>query len=228
MAAVSMIYNLALLIPALVLLWLPRRVYQFGKTLIKEPRTKSSSEGDPRTTRAPGDISVRFLEEIAKPRNYLEFLRAIAAGYLLVGTDAFGAAIHAAPGAPSSVARKILLIRAAILFIGVVIQTVRFDGRSRLFPPIFYLTGIAFALAGPQAAGFAVVLTWLVNRSIPSPIGFFLAFAGILGGFGFVFDGRSLTMILACVLMLVPSAISLLSSRPLIAMSRKTARESAD
>jgi hypothetical protein len=220
-----MVINYLLLLPALVLLWIPRQAFGIGKTVIKE--TRNPIETDPRKTRSPGDISLRFTEEAVKPRNYLEFLRALAGGYLLGGTDAIGAAISVAPHAPAAVARELLLAVAAILVIGTVIQTLRFDGRSRLFPPAFYLTGIAVVLAGWKAALFATILAWMVNRSVSSPTGFFAAFAVLLAGFGFVFDGKSLYMFLACALLILPAALSLLSGRPLIAMSRKT-REVAD
>ena len=220
-----MVINYLLLFFALVLLWSPRQVFRLGKTLIKE--TRAPVETDPRKTRAPGDISMRFTEEAVKPRNYLEFLRALAGAYLLWGTDAIGAAISVARQAPASASREVLLAIALILAIGTVIQTLRFDGRSRLFPPAFYLTGIAIVLAGWKAAVFAAILAWMVNRSVSSPAGFFAAFAVLLAGFGFVFDGKSLYMFLACALLILPAALSLLSGRPLIAMSRKT-REVAD
>ena len=228
-----MIVHYLLLIPALLLLWIPRPFLKIGKDVVKERRPRPEDEEDPRYIRSPGDISVRFLEEIVKPRNYMDLLRSLAGGYLLLGTPTWEAAIslpekaagvHVSP----SLGKELILVRIGIFLIGVILQTIRYDGRKMLFPPIFYVTGIAFAVAGPKAAAFAVILAWLANRALASPSAFFMAFAIFLAGFGFVFNGRDLMVMATCALMIVPAGMSLLSGRALIAMSRRVVREAEE
>ena len=211
---------------SLLLLWVPRTLLRVGADVIKQKRAKPDDEGDPRLIRSPGDISLRLHEELGKTRNYLDFLRGLAGSLFLMGTPAMEPALAAATG-PSQ-AKAALLARGAVLLIAVILQMVRFDGRPILFPPLFFMIGVAGVLAGLQATAFAIIVAWLVSQAFTTPTALFLFFGLLLGVFGFVFVGKSLSLILACALLMVPPMISLLSGRPLFGISRRVVREPED
>jgi len=113
-------------------------------------------------------------------------------------------------------------VRIAILLVGVLIQCFRFEKRTGLFPPIFYLTGITIGVCGPGVAAFAIVLTWAINTALPGPTTFLSVYALLIGVFGALLQFADLEPIFIGVgLVFLPVLISLLSKRRLVHYSKK-------
>ena len=220
-----MIVHPVSLAASLLLLWTPRQLLRVGSAVIKENRGKPEEESDPRHIRAPGDISLRIGEELAKTRNYLDLLRGVAGTLFLLGTPAMDPALMAASSGGASAAKVALAARVAVLGMGVVLQMIRWDGRPIFFPPVFFMIGMAGVMAGPEPTLAAIIIAWLASRAFSTPTALFICFGLLLGVFGFVFDGKSLTLIASCALLMVPPMISLLTGRPLYGISRRIVRE---
>lgn len=176
----------------------------------------------PEAERMPGDHSVWFRVEFAKLRNYIDFLRALAGGVALLGiADGLDPTFSALPDAPEATAQLVSFVPLALLLLGVLIQTFRFEGRTRLFPPIFYFSGLSFAFGGVYVGAFALILIWAVNLVLPSPLAFLSLYALLVAVFGCVFDGFGLTPLFGAFLIFLPVLLSLLMRRPLVLFTKK-------
>lgn len=214
--------NLPLLILAITLLWFPRQWLRYGAIALGKRRRRSNPLiVDPRRERQPDDQSLHFRDEFAKKRNYLDLLRGAAGSWCLM--DFCFVRLPAAAGVAPVSALKLLAIQGAILVVAVVIQMVRWEEKISFFGPVFFMIGLAVGACGYEIALFAAALTWVLNIVLPNPATFLFVFAGLLGGFGFVFN-RSITeprVLLAAGLMLFPVVVSVLSGRQLLIMTRK-------
>jgi hypothetical protein len=211
---------------ALLLLWLPRQWLRAGGPFFKrrrsKPRTPVPGERPDHETN-PNDSTVYFRTEFSKFRNYVDFFRAAIGGLAMVGG---GLAIPSAlqPPADASGWRMVTVlgVRVAILLAGVLIQSIRFEKKAAIFPPIFYLSGLTLGLCGPAVAFFAVVITWAVNMMLPGPSSFLAIYALLVGAFGFLLRGDDLVLICCAVgLVYTPVLISMLAKRRLVHFSRK-------
>jgi hypothetical protein len=224
-----MILNLPLLALGLLLLWFPRQWMRHGVAFLKRRRRSGSGPRivEPWREREAGDPRVGWRTEFTKLRNYIDLLRGAAGSLVLLGGMGMAPMIAADAGAPGAV-RQVMVIRAAILFIGLVIQTVRYE-RHRLsfYPPIFYLAGLSVGLCDIRGALFAFVLIWGINGALPNAQGFLSVYAMLLVIFGHLFAWRGdLRSVLAGVLSFTPVLLSLLTRRPLMIFSRKSAHVS--
>jgi len=217
-----MTYSLPYLLLVLALLWYPRSWLKLGAVFGRRRHRKVETE--PWKTREVGDPRVRFTVEFAKFRNYVDLLRAGAGSIALFGALEIAPAIAPAAGAPRSVAAQVLGVRAAILLIGLLIQTVRYE-RKRLtfFPPIFYLGGLSIALCDVRGAAFAFMLIWVINAALPSPMAFLTVYALLLVTFGHFFAwAGDILAVYAGILCFTPVLLSLLGRRPLVVFGRKS------
>jgi hypothetical protein len=220
-----MTLNLPLLLLALVLLWLPRPWLRLGATLLKRRRRRVPGGGkEPWNTREPGDPRVSARQEFTHIRNYIDFLRALGGTALVLGGWQLQASIGAAAGASKLVTREVLVVKAAILLIGVLVQTHRWNRqRITFYPPIFYLAGISFVLVSPWPALFAFVMIWAVNPALGNAQAFLSLYAVFVATFGYLLSksARAAVIYLAGLIFL-PVLLSLLSKRPLVVFARKT------
>ncbi len=203
------------LVFALVLLWLPRQ-------WLRLISLRGSSRGRPlraRVDREPGDISVRMGQELGKSRNWVDLLRAVAGSYAIcrwgtfaVEHDASRATLHLVFG-----------LKAAVLVLGLLIQTLRFEGRFSLFAPLFYVLGLSFGLMDWKPACFAVISIWAVNLVLPSASVFLFVYGCLVTCFGLSFPGseHDETLLLAA-LAILPVLLSVLSKRRLAQFTKKT------
>lgn len=227
-----MLVNLPFLLLALGLLWFPRQWMRLGLSVWKRRRRSGevvvSRELDPWKTDEPGSRAVKFSAEFVKLRNYVDLLRATVGSVAVVGGFQIDASLDAAPKATPTVIWQVLALKLAILLVGVVIQTVRYE-RHRLlfFAPIFFLFGLSIGLCGLQTAGFAFVLIWAVNPMLKSPQGFLTVYALLVGAFGWFFlESENAQPIATLVFCFLPVLLSMLAQRPLVLFTRKTTRTS--
>lgn len=212
--------NFVQLIPALLLLWLPRQTLrglsnQIGK-LRGHTRRSETNAKKVRSRREPGDSSVKITEEFKKLRNYIDLARAIAGAWLLLN----GALVmEDGSNAHTLVA---LGIQASLLAVAVLSQTIRFDGKASLFAPTFFITGLVVIVGGWPHALFGVLLAWVFSIVLPNPGSFLLMMCVTVYAFGYGFAGlTNPNTLLSCLLIMIPASISFLLRKPLTVVNRR-------
>ena len=163
----SVTVDLPFLLVAIALLWFPRHWLRLG-SVFKRRRSANAARAakEPWNNREQGDPRVNFGAEFSKFRNYVDLLRAGAGSLALFGGLGITSCLGVAEGAPGNTGYAVIGLRALILLIGLLVQTVRFENNHLTFyPPIFYLAGLTVALSGYRAAGFAFVLIWAMSGS---------------------------------------------------------------
>lgn len=222
-----MTVDLPFFLIGLLLLWFPRRWMRRGVAFLqRRKKSAESARTQPWKNREPGDPHIGLVAEFSKFRNYIDLLRAGAGSLMLWGGLGIPAAIETAPDASRSAVWQLLALRAGILLIGVLLQTIRYEKKHLTFyPPIFYLAGLSLALCDPRGAAFAFVLIWAINSALPNAQAFLTSYAVVIGVFGYFFS-RSITIpvLLAATLCFLPVLLSLLANRQLMVFTRKAAR----
>ena len=214
------------LLIAIAMLWFPRQWLRSGKSLLKRRR---KPEGTLERlagmgARDPEDHSVQLSREFTNFRNYVDLFRAFAGGYCLTQ--------FAFTTADARAALTALIIKALVLLVAVLIQSVRNADRLSFFAAIFYLLGLTAGTCGTSSASapftighstglFAFALVLAINPVIPNPRMFLTAFGLLLLPFG-IFFGADLPLLTVNVLLvLLPPLLSLLTRRPVVIFSRK-------
>lgn len=211
-----MIINFWLLPVALVLLWLPRQWLRFSSRLI--PKPKRTREDRIRNARNPGDVSLRFREELLKVRNWLDLVRAGTGAYLVKFV-----CFTAAADASRDTLTQIFAIQLTIFVVALFIQMIRLEGRFSLAAPIFFSFGLSYALIGLMPTLFACIAVWCINLVLPNPTAFLIVFAGLQGVFGFMLARMSVRDVAVAVgLTMLPVAFSLMTKRRLIQLNKRT------
>lgn len=211
-----MTIDFRLLPVVLILLWLPRQWLRLGTKYI--PKGKSRAKDRMSDPRNPGDVSLRFREESAKIRNWIDVVRAAAGAY---GVKYACFAVE--PGAGKETVLQMFLLQVVILIVAVLIQTIRLEGRFSLAAPVFFVFGVSCATLGWMPTLFAVVAIWMINLVLPNPALFLVGFATLQGVFG-VFLARLSNRDVALVVgvTLAPVLFSLLTKRRLIQLNKRT------
>lgn len=219
-----------LLVTALVLLFFPRQWLRAGRAATRKLRWLRRSRArqkDPTQIREPGDIRLRFIEEFTKPRNYIDFLRALGGGLVILGDKDWQIAScfqrphdYVAAGGAVDV---LMYGRMLILLVAVLIQFIRFEQRVSYYAPIFFLGGLGFAMCGFSAGFFAFVVAWTMNSATPlTPTGFLSAYALLIFMLGLIFRGiGDYYVAFAGMVSFLPVLVSLLARRSLAMFNKK-------
>lgn len=219
--------NYFYLVLAIILLWMPRHWLRVGrKAARKLGLSRKSRKRDFVRIRESGDNRVNFTEEFGKPRNYVDFLRALTGGLLLIGNPDWGvSSCFGDPESLMSVKEDLFIFEIQILIvaIGVIRQFVRIEGRVTFFAPLFYFFGLALALCGFGAGFFAFLLVWTLNTALPvPPVGFLSVYTIFLWLLGMLFQGIGNPYVYAAaILYALPVVISLMARRSLALFSKK-------
>lgn len=219
--------NYFYLVLAIILLWMPRHWLRGGrKAARKLGLRRRSTKRDFVRIRESGDNRVNASEEFSKARNYVDFLRALTGGLLLMGNPDLGVSSCFA-GTEEIVAAQVgsfvFEIQILIIAIGIVRQFVRFEGRVTFFAPLFYFAGLGLVLCGFGAGFFAFLLVWTLNSAIPvPPVGFLSVYTLFLGLLGMLFQGLgNYYVYTAAVLYGLPVVVSLMARRSLALFAKK-------
>jgi hypothetical protein len=226
-----MTVNLPFLLLAIALLWFPRQWLRLGFA-VKRRRSSSArrTSEEPWNNREPGDPRVNFGGEFSKFRNYVDLLRAAVGSLAFSGvmglTPSLGVAenvLAGAEGAPRNTTYIVLLIRLAILGIGLLVQTVRYEKQHlTLYPAIFYIAGLTVGLCDPWPAAFAFVLIWATHMLFGGAQSFLTGYAVVVAAFGYFFARQGLLPVIAAAgFCFFPVLLSLMANRPLVVFSRK-------
>ncbi len=219
-----------LLLLALILLWFPRQWLRFGRAATRRLRwgkRVKSRRNAPTSVREPGDTRLRAGEEFSKPRNYIDFFRALLGALLLVGNTSWGveAALTVATDQelPGHEGALIDQLRMAVLLIAVLLQFVRYEGRVTLYAPIFFLAGLGLALCGFNAGAIALLIVWMMNASLPlTPASFLTVYGLLIFMLGLVFRGSADSYVLFMgAVCLLPVVVSLLARRSLAIFTKR-------
>ncbi|MEW6161238.1 MAG: hypothetical protein AB1813_27730 [Verrucomicrobiota bacterium] len=146
-------------------------------------------------------------------QNWADFVRAS------IGVYALTVGIEIDP-AVSGAGTKALLVKAAVLTPGVLLQVIRKHQKGlTFFAPVFYLSGVTLMLAGYSEGGFALFAGWLFCVGGKNPI-YQLPVMGVaLGVAGYIFN-LSLPLMLNCALIFMPFVLGILFEKRLVIMSR--------
>jgi len=163
------------------------------------------------------NVIAQAKEELFKPRNWVDFFRAVAGGLAVIYL-----CFDQTPDAAKDVGTNIFLIQIAILVIAVLVQTVRLgQGRLSCVAPIFFMLGLSFGLIGWIAALFVCVAGFFLNRVLPRPGIFLFVFAVLELGFGSILPGSSFKLVLLAVaLSMIPVLLSAVTKRPLVWLNK--------
>ncbi len=205
---------------ALILLWIPRQWLRIGGAIFK--RRSGKGRLNPEAAREPGDNGIYFRVEFAKFRNYVDFFRAAIGGLAVTGgIMGVQSALLAPEDASGWHFAMVRYMRIAILLIGVLIQSFRFEKRAAMFPPIFYISGLTFGVCGLYVALFAIIMTWAINTTLPGPTAFLTLYAATIGIFGYFLTDDLEQIIVSVGLVFSPVLLSLLAKRRLVHFSKK-------
>lgn len=208
----NVIIHLWLLFFAVLLLWFPRQWLRLGKKVVSLPEPIRDEH------REANDVSLKLSEEFRKLRNWVDFLRSLAGGLvvMVVGWELPPDASHAA-------LQTRFLVQCAVLVIAVLIQVMRFQRRLVLVSPVFFILGLSFGLIGWKSALFACASIWVLNLVLPSAEVFFAAFAVLQLVFPkFIARGPGMKAVfLAVALAMTPVVLSLVTNRRLVLLNRR-------
>lgn len=193
-----------------------------GKVVAATHRRSTNRSTEPWKTRAPGDLRLTW-GEFRKLRNYFDLLRGAAGALAIAGWHLLDGGLAVTEGASRGEARQVLVAKIAIVLIGLLVQTVRYE-RHRLsfFAPVFYIAGVSVALCGPWAALFAFLFIWAVNPMFGNAEAFLAVYAVVLVVFALLFKDTSRVLAAAAfVVAFLPVLLALMTRRPLVVFTRK-------
>ena len=227
-----MTVDLPLLLFGLLLLWFPRQWMRLGKTIGSRRRKTPLIPGidDPSNQRESGDPRISFSREFSKIRNYFDLLRGGVGSLAIMGGMDIFPSIAPAPGDNALPLWGVETIKLAILFLGLAIQTTRYERHHvTFFAPIFYLGGLSLSLCTTWGAFLSFTLIWALNPMINGAKSFLLMYAIVMTSFALFFrDWDAEASISAFMLCFLPVLLSLLARRPLVVFSRKGTRSASD
>jgi hypothetical protein len=212
--------NLIYLLIGALLLCFPRSWLRWGNLTRRTRRRGERPSAEVHRERLPGDESVWLGEELGKRRNWLDLLRALIGGYAVVVM-----AVNTPPGVlPGDLGLAFPWVQGGVLVAGVLVQTVRYEARLALYPPIFFVGGLVFALVGWKAALLAFFAVWALNVVLPSAMIFLVVHGFIVLILGLVMTRAPLESSVAAGLIVMPTLLALLSKRRLMAQFGRKAK----
>ena len=203
------------LLLASLLLWFPRQWLKLGR-LFTPPRRAPQSTLEKFSSgpaHDPNDKSLSMRKELRSKRNYHDIFRAVAGGYCL--------RFYAFAATDDRSKMQVLIIQASILFVAILIQSIRFEGRLGFFAPCFYFMGLATGYMSYIVGPFAMLLLFAINPIIPNPRMFVTTYGLLLLPLGWLFSEKMEHVILLTTLLLLPPVLSLLGKRPMTIYGRK-------
>jgi hypothetical protein len=190
------------------LLLFPRNWLRHGMRVTPKPPRKYNQA---KVERDPYDRTVKPTVEAVKPRNWVDFFRAVVGGAVLshVVEKEFGLI------AESSTLFTIMCVGLAV---AVFAQMVRLEGRLSLFAPIFYLQGLCVGFCGPVVGLFSTLGAWALSPVLPTAgaLLFVQGMGTLCLGFLLKEEDPALATLIACVTLL-PSVVSVLLHKRLTA-----------
>jgi hypothetical protein len=213
-----MLRDVLILLIGLGLLWTPRSWLRLGAP--RKTRKKVATTGGLVKDRLIGDHSIWIEEEFTRRRNWIDFGRALGGSFAVVG--AVPIVVEALIAVPSISSTQLAFsIQGVIFLAAVVIQMIRIEERMTLFPPIFFVMGLSFAVVGWKASiiGFAAI--WAINLVLPNPAVFLATYGAGMVILAILFGANPKAAILMATLAIMPPLVAVLLKRRLAQFRKK-------
>lgn len=212
----SLIIHWPYFLLALAMLWFPRQWMRRGPAIARK-RRRPQTAVDKFSAAGPGadpeNKRLNLAREFRGKRNYLDIFRAIVGGSALM--------MFSLEASGDNSKQKLIALQIGVLFVAVMIQCIRFEGRLGFFAPVFFYTGLSIAISGPIPALFAFVLMLAINPAVASPRVFISGFAVALLVLGYFLKTPTTHLAINVVLLLLPPVLSLLSGRSMAIYAKK-------
>lgn len=214
-----MLREIIFLLIGLILLWTPRSWLRLGKP--NKTRKSLKPTGGPTRDRLPGDHSLWVEEEFMRSRNWLDFIRSIAGCFAVV--TAIPPVVHGLVAVPGiSTSSFAFGAEAVILMAAVIIQLIRVEERLTLYPPIFFVMGMSFALVGWKAGIIGFIAIWAINLVLPNPAIFLTTYGAGMVILSIFFGAEIRPTILMAALAVLPPVVAVLFRRRLAQFRKRT------
>ncbi|MSU54082.1 MAG: hypothetical protein EXS41_11945 [Opitutaceae bacterium] len=117
--------------------------------------------------------------------------------------------------------RRLIGLKAAIVLGALWVQWIRYDRRTTLFAPVFFVNGLTFGRGGFSRVALALGLIWALNLGLPDPAAFNGIHAALIVPFGILFDGPSTGfVVVGFFAFFLPVLISLLARKQVMLFNR--------
>lgn len=114
------------------------------------------------------------------------------------------------------------VVKAAVLVVGVLIQTVRWTPGLNFVAPLFYLSGLTLVLPGYTEGAFAVIFAWIFTWGARDPKFHLPIMTTALAVAGYFLGGLSQVLLLNCGLVFLPAFFALLCQKGLLFVFRES------
>ena len=165
------------------------------------------------------DPHFRLERMLATWQHWFDLARAAGGTYLLLNK-----ALLVEAESESGLYLKLGVV-GGILALALVAQTVHYRRFFYFTAPVFFVWGISVALVDWIPVVFAIVFSALLARLLNHVDVKLPLFAGLLGVAGYLYGGFSFTLLLACVLPLIPLLLAYASMNTIVCYSRDLAVE---
>ena len=214
-----MLRDVLILLIGLGLLWTPRSWLRLGAP--RKTRKKIAFTGGPVKDRLPGDHSIWIEKEFKRRQNWIDFGRAIGGSFAVVGSVPI--VVEAMITVPSISSTQLAFsIQGVIFLAAVVIQMVRIEERMTLFPPIFFVMGLSFAVVGWKAGTIGFAAIWAINLVLPNPVVFLTTYGSGMVILSIFFGANPKAAVLTAALAIMPPLVAVLLKRRLAQFRKKT------
>ncbi|GAB5562121.1 MAG: hypothetical protein SynsKO_37680 [Synoicihabitans sp.] len=211
--------DIIFLLIGLALLWTPRSALRLGKP--RKKRTSMKTSGGPIKDRLPGDHSLWVNEEVSRLRNWLDFGRALGGSIAIITlVPVFVDQIIGVDGVSNT--GVVFATQSVIFLAAVLIQMIRIEERLTLFPPIFFVLGLSYAIVGWKASLIGFFAIWAINLVLPNPALFMAVYGVLMIGLSVFFGAGVRAAGLLAMLSIGPPLIAVLSGKRLVQFKKKS------
>lgn len=210
------------LIPALLLLWMPRSWLYWGEKPRQPKRRGAWGRFLSRLRKPPPNYDrttrvVRFWAELLKRRNFLDLLRASAGAWAVTDFAVTFASTDAEALASDPMLTTITTAKSLVLLLAVLIQTLRrHEERIVFVAPIYFVTGISLGVVGFTPGALAWALLWALSPLLFGPERLMIVYTLLLGVFGPLFGGwDNVIAWMPAAAALLPVVVSMIGKQPL-------------
>ncbi|EIQ01159.1 hypothetical protein OpiT1DRAFT_05727 [Opitutaceae bacterium TAV1] len=221
----------AILILSVILLWIPRPWMSRGRLGGEKRRSASPPAAGPAPDsplkKAGGrtaymrNYDLDFIREVKDARNWLDFFRALVAGYGLFESGIAGVALVDLPLAQSG---PVIAAQIAVVAVAVALQVPASAERGVLHchAPVFFIQGLLFGLVDWRAGLVAAAIAWTNTPLLKTPLTFLPVTGAVAALFSLCIDVHPVYRFTALGVTLLPVGQALLMKERLVTgMTRK-------
>lgn len=229
-----MTFDYAILTLSILLLWIPRPWIRWGRLGggAKAPALDPGpSEPQPKRRRRKSsairieyalDYRLELMRELKDPYNWIDFFRAVVAGYGLLAASIKGVELVNIPLAESG---PIIGTQVVVLIIAVLCQMLYFHKGVVFYAPLFFIQGLMFGVVDWRVGLLTMLGTWTISPLLVTAAPFLAVMGCAAAAFGALLKVPWVYVLMALGISLWPVLLSILLHRRLVAcMERKHLR----